>query len=391
LILAGRTEDALAFVRSGLDRDHTQSELTVNFGTDLFYLEDYPRAREVLERVVDQARDAEAAGVLYYALDQLAKLETRIGNLRRAYALELECLQIVEPLENEVPLAASLAWLGLVEAMLGRPESRSHAEAALEIAEGRHDAYNALRARGALGLEALGRGYAGVAVDWLEPAVIVASGGGVANPNFFRLEALARVGRSADAAPHLTRFEQQAQATGSAWASASSARCRGILAPEPEAASAFETALESNDQEPSGFERARTELCYGESLRRAGQRRRAREQLHAALADFERAGAERWVERCRSELRASGEHIHRRDPTITERLTPQELQIALVVAEGLTNRDAASRLFLSPKTIEFHLTRIYRKLEIHSRSELVRQMLTLEGERELDPTRRWTS
>ncbi len=74
-------------------------------------------------------------------------------------------------------------------------------------------------------------------------------------------------------------------------------------------------------------------------------------------------------------MRATGEHLRRRDPTSSERRSPQELQIALLVAEGLTNRDVAVRLFLSPKTVEFHLTRIYRKLGIHSRSELVRRVL----------------
>ncbi len=105
---------------------------------------------------------------------------------------------------------------------------------------------------------------------------------------------------------------------------------------------AFETALDAHDHEPSAFERARTELCYGERLRRAGQRRRAREQLRSALETFERLGARPWAERARIELRATGEHLRRRDPTAAERLTPQELQIALLVAEGLTNRDVGA-------------------------------------------------
>ena len=147
------------------------------------------------------------------------KLETRTGNLTRAYTLELECLQIVEPLDNHVPLAASLAWLGLIEAMLGRAESTEHSERALAIAEARKDAYNAVRARGALGLAALSHADAGLAVDWLEPAATIAATGGVGNPNFFRLEAdlieaLARLGRPAHAAPHLARLETQAESTG---------------------------------------------------------------------------------------------------------------------------------------------------------------------------------
>ena len=80
-------------------------------------------------------------------------------------------------------------------------------------------------------------------------------------------------------------------------------------------------------------------------------------------------------------MRASGEHLRARDPTADEQLTPQELQIKLLVAEGPTNRDVAARLFLSPKTVEFHLTRIYRKLDIHSRAELVRRRVADGGEK----------
>ena len=91
----------------------------MNFGTDFLYLEDYPRAGEMLERVVELARAADAPGILSYALDQHSKLETRLANLSLAYALELESLQLTEPLGNDVALAASLAWLALVESMLG--------------------------------------------------------------------------------------------------------------------------------------------------------------------------------------------------------------------------------------------------------------------------------
>ena len=107
---------------------------------------------------------------------------------------------------------------------------------------------------------------------------------------------------------------------------------------------AFEAALELHDADPSAFEQARTELCYGERLRRTRQRRLAREQLRSALETFELLEARPWAERARIELRATGEHVHRRDPTAAERLTPQEFQIALLVAEGLTNRDVAARL-----------------------------------------------
>jgi DNA-binding CsgD family transcriptional regulator len=391
LILAGDTDEAVVLARSSISRLGAPDELAVNFGTDLLYLEDYARAREVLERAVARMREADAFGFLPYALDQLAKLETRAGALTRAYALELECLQMVEPFGSHVALAASLAWLGTVEAMLGRAESRAHAEAALRIAEARRDLYNVVRARGALGLEALARGDVGEAADWLEPAVTATASGGVANPNFFRLdadliEALIRLGRPEHAEPHLARLEQQAEATAGAWARAAAARCRAFLSPVSDIVDRFEAALELHEHEPSPFERARTELCYGERLRREGQRRGARNQLERALEGFERIGAEPWAERARAELRASGARLQRRDPTDAERLTPQELQIALLVSEGLTNRDVAARLFLSPKTVEFHLTRIYRKLDLHSRAELIRRIVSGIERTEADPT-----
>ena len=89
------------------------------------------------------------------------------------------------------------------------------------------------------------------------------------------------------------------------------------------------------------------------------------------------------ITRARSLSPASGEHLRPRDPTAAEQLTPQELQIALLVSEGLTNRDVGARLFLSPKTVEFHLTRIFRKLQIHSRAELVRRRI---AETHVEPT-----
>src|SRR5205085_10613021 len=94
------------------------------------------------------------------------------------------------------------------------------------------------------------------------------------------------------------------------------------------------------------------------------------EPLRAALETFERLGADPWAERARVELGASGETARRRDPSAAGRLTPQELQVALVVAQGATNREAGAALFLSPKTIDAHLGRIYRKLDIRSRTQL---------------------
>ena len=124
----------------------------------------------------------------------------------------------------------------------------------------------------------------------------------------------------------------------------------------------------------SGFEMARTRLVYGERLRRAGRRTEAREHLRGALGVFHAIGAEPWERRAQTELRASGARLRRPDTSPRDELTPQELQVALVVADGVTNREAAARLFLSPKTIEVHLSRAYRKLGVRTRTELSRRI-----------------
>jgi DNA-binding NarL/FixJ family response regulator len=122
------------------------------------------------------------------------------------------------------------------------------------------------------------------------------------------------------------------------------------------------------------FELARTRLCYGQRLRRTGRRVEARTQIRDALATFQDLRAAKWVTRAERELASSGERLRRAPSADRDDLTPQELQIARFIAAGATNREAAADLFLSPKTIETHLTRIYRKLGLRSRSQLALRM-----------------
>ena len=122
----------------------------------------------------------------------------------------------------------------------------------------------------------------------------------------------------------------------------------------------FREALRWHGESARLFDRARTELVFGESLRRAGRRNEARTQLRAALEAFERAGATSWSERARSELRVSGATARKRIPSAIDQLTPQELQVTQFVADGATNKEVAARLFLSPRTIDYHLQRSSR-------------------------------
>ena len=120
----------------------------------------------------------------------------------------------------------------------------------------------------------------------------------------------------------------------------------------------------------SPFDSARSELLYGEWLRRHRRRIDARLHLRAALEIFQQLATTPWEARARSELRASGETARKRDPSTRDQLTPQELQISRLVASGKSNPEVAAQLFLSPRTIDYHLRKVFTKLEIASRAEL---------------------
>src|SRR5262249_24612786 len=118
------------------------------------------------------------------------------------------------------------------------------------------------------------------------------------------------------------------------------------------------------------FDRARTALLFGEYLRRSRQRAEARDHLRGALEASETLGAVPWADRARLELPASGETARKRDPSTVSQLTPQEQQVAAFVADGLSNKEVAAQLFLSPRTIDAHLRNVFAKLGITSRTQL---------------------
>jgi DNA-binding CsgD family transcriptional regulator len=149
------------------------------------------------------------------------------------------------------------------------------------------------------------------------------------------------------------------------------ARCRGLLASEDAFETPFREALDLH-AEHDAFGVARTHLCFGERLRRAGRRVDARTELRAAHEVFDRLGARPWAGRAAGELRATGQRLGRRQARTGEELTAQELQVALQAAEGKTNKEVGAALFLSPKTVDFHLRRVYRKLDVRTRAELVK-------------------
>jgi DNA-binding CsgD family transcriptional regulator len=197
---------------------------------------------------------------------------------------------------------------------------------------------------------------------------------GIADPDVSPVpelvEALVRIDRIEDARGRLDEFAQHARAKGQPWALARLARCQGLLAGQTDFGAPFEEALSLHALTPDRFEEARTRLCHGERLRRTRRRVEARDELRRAVDMFDQLGAEPWAERARTELLATGETARKRDASTLDQLTPRELQVALVLAEGHTTREAAANLFLSPKTVDYHLRHVYRKLGISSRQAL---------------------
>jgi len=185
------------------------------------------------------------------------------------------------------------------------------------------------------------------------------------------VEAYLGLGRSADAAALAERYAAVTPQPPPAATVALVARCRALtVADDATAAEAFEVALAAHAQALDAFEAARTRLLYGARLRRAGRRIAAREQLRAALDAFVAMDLTAWAQRAADELAATGATARPRRLLASEPLTSQETRVALLVARGLSNREVAAALFLSPKTIEHHLASVFRKRGFRSRAEL---------------------
>jgi DNA-binding CsgD family transcriptional regulator len=189
-----------------------------------------------------------------------------------------------------------------------------------------------------------------------------------------RIETATHAGRRGLAEERLQELREFAEGTDMAWSWAAVHHCTAVLG-GPDAEEDFRRALEWHDRSPRLPARARTLLALGELLRRHRRRADARAPLREALAVFETLGAGFWAERARQELRASGETARRGANLVATELTAQETQVAGLVRLGLSNKDVAARLFISPRTVDFHLRNVYTKLGITSRTELVARAL----------------
>jgi DNA-binding CsgD family transcriptional regulator len=348
-------------------------------GRAAMYLGDDEAARRSAQLAAAQMRAEGALGLLTPILPRLVHAEMWAGRWPAASANAREGLRLAREIGQFDLVAYQLVLLALIAAHRGQEdECRSLAAQAHELAAARRFTLVASLANWALALLELELGRTQEA--FLRAREISTTPSVLSLAGLDWIEAAVRAGEVATAHEWLAYYEPWAELAGAAWARAVALHARALLADENEESDRlFEAALDMHAQAARPFERARTELAFGEFLRRARRPREAREHLRAALDGFEALGAELWAERARVELRASGQTARRRVADTRGQLTEQELQIAHFVAQGLSNREVAAQLFLSPRTIAAHLRNIFRKLGISSRTELARLHLESVG------------
>ncbi|MFI1068001.1 AAA family ATPase [Streptomyces spororaveus] len=336
---------------------------------------DHRAALDTAAACVRDCRTQDVVGWLHTSLHLLAEARLSLGLHEEARAAAEEGLAVAGQFgrrHRETYLRATLATLAALQG--DHERCTGLGEAALEHADAHGIGLAAAHALRALGLLDLGAGDAGSALARLEAArdraghpVLTA----FLLPDL--VEAAVRAGqveRAAHAVAVMTRWAGAAQQP-AAWALAR--RCQALTSSGAGAGEHFTAALRLHEEGTAQpFERARTELLYGEWLRRERRRSDARGRLRSALETFEGLGARAWASRARTELQACGETLDpagRRDELL-DRLSPQEREVVRLAATGATNRQIAARLFLSPRTVGHHLYRAFPKLGVTTRNDL---------------------
>jgi DNA-binding CsgD family transcriptional regulator len=318
-------------------------------------------------RRVQVARDTGALGHLPFALSFLVRSHMLAGELAAAALVLDEARLIAEATGNSALVNAPMilaAWRGdetqaselidasYEEAARRRWASNNYARAVLYNGLGRHDAARDA-AWEAFAPDPIGYG------SYLVPELA---------------EAASRTADQTSLRYALDWLSERTRVISSGWASGMEARACALLSDGEVAESQYRQSIEHLSGTRLRLELARTHLLYGEWLRRERRRLDARQHLRVALEAFTSTGAEAFARRAQRELLATGERARKRTVDTLDQLTPQELQIARLAANGQTNREIAAQLFISPSTVEYHLHKAFRKLAVRSRTELARRM-----------------
>ncbi|MGX1806451.1 AAA family ATPase [Nocardia sp. NPDC055321] len=326
---------------------------------------------ELVGELITACRDEGRIGPLPTLLFFRSEAETFLGRPREALVIATEGARIARDIGQEHWVGQHTAMLAYLAALAGREaECRSAAAESVSERFGGADAPGASWAHAALALLDLGYGRVDSALARFEiltrePARHMVIGLR-SLPDL--IESAVRLGDPGRAGDALERLDRWAELSGQPWVAALAARAHALLSPDAEAERYYRTAVELGGRP---FEQARTHLLYGEWLRRNRRKADARTPLAAALETFERLGAAPWAARASTELGALGVGAATRAATgVLAALTPQELQIVRLAAQGMSNRDIAAQLFLSPRTVGHHLYKAYPKLGVVSRGEL---------------------
>jgi DNA-binding CsgD family transcriptional regulator len=354
-------------------------------GLQLLWAGQLDAAREVLRQELTEYERLGRYVVRDELLCYLAEVECRAGNwevaarhAQEAHEIDIEAGRVLGQGHMLFPKALVAAHKGDVDT------ARSDAEEGLRQCLRNEDTLDASCHRAVLGFLELSLRNPTAAMEQLEPVLAFLDAMGSPEPGVIpslpdAIEALVALGRLSEAEGLLDRLERQGRTLDRPWAIATAARGRGMLTAArgdlSAARSALEQALVEHRRVPQPFELARTLLVKGEVERRAKQKRAARTALEQALGIFQTLGAPLWAQRARDDLARVGGAV-----LPSSELTPTEQRIAQLVGEGKTNREVADALFISVKTVEANLSRIFHKLGVRSRTELTRRIAATHGQ-----------
>jgi DNA-binding CsgD family transcriptional regulator len=330
------------------------------------------------DRQVGLAREAGALSMLPIALIERFSVQLFFGDLSEAQSLVAEAEAVAEATGSHLAPQGAIAlaaWRGSEEEVsalihAGRQEVERRGEGLWLIATGWASAvlFNSL-GRYAEALEVSEQ--AGTDTHELGVSTWV--------PTEF-IEAAVRAGVPERAGAPLRRLEEISRASGTDWALGVAARSRALVSDGEEAERLYREAIERLGRTRVTIALARAHLLYGEWLRREGRRVEARAQLRSAHRTYAAVGMEGFAERARRELAATGETVRKRSVEARDELTAQETQIARLAADGRTNPEIAAQLFISPRTVEWHLSKVFAKLGIRSRNDLRNALPSSEAE-----------
>jgi DNA-binding CsgD family transcriptional regulator len=378
LVQAGRVAEARGHCQAAVsltDAGHGHPDHITTLGNPLSWCELYADGRRLLAAEADRHRRAGNPRMLAGSLENLSHLLRRTGQLRAAEEAAAEAVGVTRRLDERSIIPITLAALAHARALLGEPDALALAQ---EAAAMDAEAETPVWAAAALACAHLLSGDPEGALAALVPAEALEPG--YREPNELRiaglrLEALITAGRLDAARRALDPMLAAARGSSTRWTRATAARYQGVLAEDDDQAEdAFTSALAQLPGREEPIERAMTQLDHGRRLARAGRRTQAREALEEAYRGFTACGARPLADTAARQIGATAPRLRPRQPGTGEELTPREREIAERAASGSSDREIAAALFLSARTVDFHLRNVFRKLGVRSRTELANRL-----------------